>query len=389
MSVDARTCKHLKQVLGEDFEKTRISSVGRDSKGSDTGGNGNGAVGSGKGDANGKKRKAESEKRDQSPKKQPRNGTPLKPLIAPDDEETTAEEHASDDPLSCINGIKRTTPYCTLLMVASVLLSIDEIREIKSSTSDTRYTIKRVDNHYYCTCPSWRNQSGPVDSKTCKHLRSLLGDLYESARTSSVPKPASASKPTSKGIGLLLAEKWDMNSDPTGYWLSEKLDGVRALWDGKAFLSREGNRFFAPDWFTRDLPDVKLDGELYCGRGCFQDTVSIVRTSLALGAEGERWKKVTYQVFDIVDLETPFEERIAQLQRLFATNPSWISVLDHEKCRSRDHLKQKLESVMTERGEGLMLREPKSLYIPSRSKTLYKVQSPPFRLEMGYNLILR
>jgi DNA ligase-1 len=174
----------------------------------------------------------------------------------------------------------------------------------------------------------------------------------------------------------LLAEKWDMKSDPTGYWISEKLDGVRAHWNGKTFLSREGNEFFAPEWFTRALPPVKLDGELYCGRGCFQDTVSIVRTGLDFKGEGERWKKATYQVFDIVDLETPFEERISQLQRLFVTKTPWICVLDHEKCRSREHLEHTLESIVEKGGEGLMLREAKSLYIPSRSKTLYKVVMP-------------
>lgn len=78
-------------------------------------GKGNCAVESGKGNENGKKRKAESKKRDQSPKKQPRSGTSQNPLIGPDDEETIAEKHASDDLLSCINGIKRIPPSCTLI----------------------------------------------------------------------------------------------------------------------------------------------------------------------------------------------------------------------------------------------------------------------------------
>ncbi len=37
--------------------------------------------------------------------------------------------------------------------------------------------------------------------------------------------------------------------------MSEKLDGVRAYWDGKQFLSRQGNLYHAPDWFTAGLPD--------------------------------------------------------------------------------------------------------------------------------------
>lgn len=169
-----------------------------------------------------------------------------------------------------------------------------------------------------------------------------------------------------------------MKSDPTGYWLSEKLDGVRAYWNGKTFLSREGDEFYAPEWFTQTLPsDVKLDGELYRGRGCFQDTVSVVRTALDAKGAGERWKQVTYQVFDIVDLRTPFEERISQLQRLFVNGSEWVCVLDHEKCQSREHLEKKLKGIMKAGGEGLMLREPKSLYIPTRSRTLYKVPPSP------------
>jgi DNA ligase-1 len=49
---------------------------------------------------------------------------------------------------------------------------------------------------------------------------------------------------------LLLAERWDGVTDPAGWWLSEKLDGVRAFWDGRQFFSRLGNPFHVPDWFV-------------------------------------------------------------------------------------------------------------------------------------------
>src|SRR5262249_996536 len=68
-------------------------------------------------------------------------------------------------------------------------------------------------------------------------------------------------KPTAPRI--LLGHKWELDHDPTGWWMSEKLDGVRAYWDGEAFVSRLGNRFVAPDWFTADLPADTLDGELW------------------------------------------------------------------------------------------------------------------------------
>lgn len=54
----------------------------------------------------------------------------------------------------------------------------------------------------------------------------------------------------------LLADKWDEDKgkDPTGYLISEKLDGVRAYWNGTSFYSREGNPFYAPEWFTKRMP---------------------------------------------------------------------------------------------------------------------------------------
>jgi DNA ligase 1 len=76
---------------------------------------------------------------------------------------------------------------------------------------------------------------------------------------------------------VLLAAKWDESIDPKGYYMSEKMDGVRAYWSGSTFYSRSGNEFFAPKWFTQDLPKTPLDGELWCGRGLFQRCVGIVK----------------------------------------------------------------------------------------------------------------
>ena len=53
-----------------------------------------------------------------------------------------------------------------------------------------------------------------------------------------------------KELPILLAHVWTDDHDPTGWWMSEKLDGVRAYWDGKQFLSRKNNIFYAPEWFS-------------------------------------------------------------------------------------------------------------------------------------------
>jgi DNA ligase-1 len=46
-------------------------------------------------------------------------------------------------------------------------------------------------------------------------------------------------------------------------WVSEKLDGIRALWDGKKFVTRTGYVIDAPTKFSRHFPKEHLDGELW------------------------------------------------------------------------------------------------------------------------------
>lgn len=141
------------------------------------------------------------------------------------------------------------------------------------------YLLKNVGGVYSCSCPAWRNQSLPIERRTCKHLRNYRGEAAEAERLASFGSlaPAINSAESINAPALLLAETWDGETDPTGWVMSEKLDGVRAYWDGTQFLSRQGNRFHAPDWFTAGFPDVPLDGELWLARKTFQRTVSIVR----------------------------------------------------------------------------------------------------------------
>src|SRR5881296_3492126 len=94
------------------------------------------------------------------------------------------------------------------------------------------YVLKNVGGVYSCTCPAWRNQSLGIERRTCKHLRKYRGDAAEEARVgAALPAPPKPAKNEGQIPPLLLADKWDNVTDPTGWWLSEKLDGVRAYWD--------------------------------------------------------------------------------------------------------------------------------------------------------------
>jgi DNA ligase-1 len=237
------------------------------------------------------------------------------------------------------------------------------------------YVLKNVGGVYSCSCPAWRNQSLPIERRTCKHLRKLRGDEAEELRVGSAlaaPPRKAGGVGEKEGPPVLLAEAWDTASNLAGWWMSEKLDGVRAYWDGKQFLSRLGNVYYAPDWFVAGLPDVPLDGELWLGRKAFQRTVSIARRQ----DRSEHWRELRYVVFDAPAHGGEFEARLEFLRGLMRKHsPEFVSTLAHELCRDLDHLRAELARVEALGGEGLMLRQPGSMYVAGRSATLLKVKS--------------
>jgi DNA ligase 1 len=238
------------------------------------------------------------------------------------------------------------------------------------------YQLKNIGGVYSCSCPAWRNQSTGIERRTCKHLRKLRGDAAEEARIGgALPAKPVKQKPDgedAEGPPVLLAESWDNSQDLTGWWISEKLDGVRAYWDGKQFISRQGNLYHAPDWFLKGMPTHPLDGELWIGRKAFQRTVGIVRRQ----DKSDHWKEVRYLIFDAPHLPTTFEERLAKLR---SDQPSWklshVSLVEQMRCDGEAHLRGELARIEAVGGEGLMLRQPGSKYVAGRSSTLLKVKT--------------
>src|SRR5262249_43205009 len=235
------------------------------------------------------------------------------------------------------------------------------------------YELKNVGGVYSCTCPAWRNQSLGIEKRTCKHLRALRGDAAEEARVgAALPAQPKAAAGKAQSPPLLLAESWDGVTKITGWWLSEKLDGVRAYWDGKQFLSRLGNPFHAPDWFIAGLPDEPLDGELWLGRKAFQRAVSIVRRE----DKSDHWKDIRHVVCGAPGLGKDFEQRMEFIRKVLKKqSPPYAAAHPHAVCQGIDHLKQELARLEAVGGEGLMLRQPNSLYVAGRSLTLLKVKS--------------
>lgn len=165
---------------------------------------------------------------------------------------------------------------------------------------------------------------------------------------------------------VMLANNYK-GQDPAGWWMSEKLDGVRAVWTGSVLMSRNGNEFNAPDWFIEMLPDdVYLDGELWEGRGMFQKTVGRVR------ADRGNWGRIKFMVFDVVS-KGKYESRKDRLRGLKL--PAHCRIVEQFICKNRQHLDEFESSVLVTGGEGVMLRKPKSLYAHKRSEELLKVKN--------------
>ena len=220
-------------------------------------------------------------------------------------------------------------------------LNDGESVEMKGSGAKP-YVLKNVGGVYSCTCPAWRNQSIGIERRACKHLRRLRGDAAEEARTGlDVPPVAGpdgeeGASEEKAGPPLLLAERWDNAQDLAGWWLSEKLDGVRAYWDGKSLISRLGNRFHVPDWFLEGLPETPLDGELWIGRKAFQRTVGIVRRQ----DQTDLWKQVRYVAFDAPDVDGAFEGRLAAIRaHVERQGPPYLAAHEHVICTGLDHLR--------------------------------------------------
>lgn len=173
---------------------------------------------------------------------------------------------------------------------------------------------------------------------------------------------------------LMLADDYDPDyHNCLGWWTSEKLDGVRALWTGRQFLSRSGNAFNAPRWLRELLPDRPLDGELWAGRGLFRRTVSIVRTA----RPDERWREIKFRVFDILDGSgSSYRQRHAAIKAIVSELPERgpVSLVEQTPVHDKAEIQSRFEAVLAAGGEGLMLRDPDSLYERRRSRHLLNLK---------------
>ncbi|MBL7003707.1 MAG: DNA ligase [Gammaproteobacteria bacterium] len=171
---------------------------------------------------------------------------------------------------------------------------------------------------------------------------------------------------------LLLANTYHKDIQLQDYWVSEKLDGVRAYWNGKNLISRQGIVFNAPKWFTKPLPHIALDGELWLARGQFEKLSGLVQRQTNTN---KNWKPVKYMIFDLPNSDLTFSKRIKQMEKIIdKTNVSHLQMIQQYKVKNHQLLSQKLDDIVSKGGEGLMLHRGESLYEAGRNNDLLKLK---------------
>ena len=174
---------------------------------------------------------------------------------------------------------------------------------------------------------------------------------------------------TARAEDLLLAREYQQQ-DVRGWAMSEKLDGVRAFWDARQLLSRNGYAFTPPPDFTRDFPPFAVDGELYSGRGQFEQISAAVRSS-----HGD-WSRLKLHVFDVPEAKGDLYERLAVLQRWLDDHPqARIVCIPQRPVENVAQVQTFLRQVEAGGGEGVMLRDPDAAYRGGRSDQLLKLKS--------------
>ena len=181
------------------------------------------------------------------------------------------------------------------------------------------------------------------------------------------------------GAGAAKKDKFELlklseyKGQNVGGWLaSEKLDGVRAYWDGRNLRSRNGKILAAPEAWSAHFPPFALDGELYTARGEFEKIQSIVMDKTPSVAA---WSEVKFYVFDVPEGGGGLLERLSELEKFIAKNPQAgqnLKIIKQIKVKDNAEFEAFAEQIVAKGGEGAVVREPNAPYERKRSKNALK-----------------
>ena len=167
---------------------------------------------------------------------------------------------------------------------------------------------------------------------------------------------------------LRLSEYKDQNV--SGWLASEKLDGVRAYWDGENLLSRQGKKLNAPLSFTKNFPKFALDGELYAKELKFEEIQATVMDKLP---DEKAWQRLKFHIFDVPEASGGLLDRLEILAKFLKNEPNHnLIIIKQIKMRNNAQFLKFAESIIAKGGEGVVVREPNAPYERKRSKNALK-----------------
>ncbi|MCF1429029.1 MAG: DNA ligase [Shewanella sp.] len=176
---------------------------------------------------------------------------------------------------------------------------------------------------------------------------------------------------------IQLAVDYQSGQNLSSYWVSEKLDGVRGRWTGKIMVTRSGRQVPVPDWFTQNWPAIPMDGELWLGRGRFDQISGLVRRQSSSDSD---WRDVRFMVFDLPDSELSFDERSQQLRDLIDQSQPHLKQIEQFRVNDEKALMSLLDEWVAQGAEGLMLHHQQARYVNGRQPLLMKLK-PEFDAE--------
>ena len=181
-------------------------------------------------------------------------------------------------------------------------------------------------------------------------------------------------KINAKAPPIQLANIYHPDINLEKYFVSEKLDGIRAYWNGKNLISKDGNIYNSPAWFTKDFPSEALEGELWIGRGKFEEVSGIVRTQIPNDAN---WQKIHLMLFDMPNHKGSFKQRLEAMKILVEKSHSkYLKVIEQSKVPDQKSLMELLQKVVRQGGEGLMLHNEDAIYqANARNNDLLKLKT--------------
>jgi DNA ligase-1 len=212
------------------------------------------------------------------------------------------------------------------------------------------------------------------DAPAAKKARTAAAADDTAADAPAAGKPSGKAAKADKPFSPMLAAAYNGSQQIDGWLMSEKLDGIRAIYhpEARELRTRTGKAIFAPPEFLAGFPaKLMLDGELFIAYGHFDKVSGIVRsgsnTSMA------RWAGVRFMVFDAPLVAGPFTVRLKAATAALA-GVTHAAVLPHERIANAAALQAFHARIEAAGGEGVMVRDPTGAYVQSRSKLLLKVK---------------